>query len=95
MSTSEPSDQELLQCPEAVEPQFIHRGRADMITPQAGKSKKKLKKKRGGGLGQFLTQVTRSLVICFNVNMVAYSHLTGRLSWLGTCVLWSLVDSSV
>ena len=40
MATSEPSDQELLQCPEAVEPQFIHRGRADMITPQAGKSKK-------------------------------------------------------
>ena len=38
MATSEPSDQELLQCPEAVEPQFIHRGRANMITPQAGKS---------------------------------------------------------
>ena len=33
MATSEPSDQELLQCPEAVEPQFIHRDRADMITP--------------------------------------------------------------
>ena len=55
MATSEPSDQELLQCPEAVEPQFIHRGRADMITPQAGKSKKKLKKKEGGPRSIFNT----------------------------------------
>ena len=53
MATSEPSDQELLQCPEAVEPQFIHRGRADMITPQAGKSKKKLQKKGGGASVNF------------------------------------------
>ena len=37
MATSEPSDQELLQCPEAVEPQFIQRGRADLIATQAGK----------------------------------------------------------
>ena len=37
MATSEPSDQELLQYPEAVEPQFIHRGRADLIATQAGK----------------------------------------------------------
>ena len=55
MATSEPSDQELLQCPEAVEPQFIHRGRADMITPQAGKSKKNSKKRRGGPRSIFNT----------------------------------------
>ena len=37
MATIEPSDQELLQCPEAVEPLFIHRGRADLISSQTGK----------------------------------------------------------
>ena len=38
MATIEPSDQELLQCPEAVEPLFIHRGRADLISSQTGKT---------------------------------------------------------
>ena len=37
MAMTEPSDQELLQCPEAVEPLFIHRGRADLISSQTGK----------------------------------------------------------
>ena len=32
-----PTDEELLSCPEAVELSFIHRGRRDMIAPQAGK----------------------------------------------------------
>ena len=32
-----PTDEELLSCPEAVELRFIHRGRRDIIAPQAGK----------------------------------------------------------
>ena len=32
-----PTDEELLACPEAVEFRFIHRGRRDMISSQAGK----------------------------------------------------------
>ena len=34
------TDAELLQCPEAIEPQFIHRGRRDFISTQAGKESK-------------------------------------------------------
>ena len=34
-----PTDEELLACPEAVELRFIHRGRRDMISSQAGKQK--------------------------------------------------------
>ena len=32
-----PTDEELLACPEVVELRFIHRGRRDMISSQAGK----------------------------------------------------------
>ena len=31
------SDAQLLACPEPLEPRFIHRGRRDLIAPQAGK----------------------------------------------------------
>ena len=31
------SDTQLLSCPEPLEEMFIHRGRRDLITPQAGK----------------------------------------------------------
>ena len=34
----------------------------------------------------FPTQATRSLVICFNINMVACGHFHGRLSRPGACV---------
>ena len=34
-----PTDEELLACPEAVEPRFIHRGRRDIIALQAGKGR--------------------------------------------------------
>ena len=37
MSTVQPTDAELLSCPEAIEPQLIHRGRRDIVSPQAGK----------------------------------------------------------
>ena len=33
------SDAQLLSCPEPLEEMFIHRGRRDLITPQAGKRK--------------------------------------------------------
>ena len=35
------TDAELLQCPEAIEPQFIHRGRKDTIATHAGKKNKR------------------------------------------------------
>ena len=35
------TDAELLQCSEAIEPQFIHRGRKDLISTQAGKKNKR------------------------------------------------------
>ena len=37
MSTVQPTDAELLSCPEAIEPQLIHRGRRDIVSPQASK----------------------------------------------------------
>ena len=33
------SDTQLLSCPEPLEEMFIHRGRRDLIAPQAGKKK--------------------------------------------------------
>ena len=35
----EVSDTQLLSCPEPLEEMFIHRGRRDLIAPQAGKEK--------------------------------------------------------
>ena len=36
-----PTDAELLSYPDAIEPQLIHRGRRDMVSPQAGNLKAK------------------------------------------------------
>ena len=38
------TDEQLLSCPEAIEPTFIHRGRRDSISTQAGKEKQKNRK---------------------------------------------------
>ena len=38
------TDQQLLSCPETIEPTFIHRGRRDSISTQAGKEKQKNRK---------------------------------------------------
>ena len=35
------TDEQLLSCPEAIEPNFIHRGRRDSLSTQAGKEKQK------------------------------------------------------
>ena len=35
--SQEVTDQQLLACPEPLEDRFIHRGRRDIIVPQAGK----------------------------------------------------------
>ena len=56
-----PTDEELLSCPEAVELSFIHRGRRDMIAPQAGKEL------LGRGFSIFLIQATWSLAIYFSL----------------------------
>ena len=42
MMAAQLTDAELLQCPEAIEPQFIHRGRRDTIAVQAGKKTKRI-----------------------------------------------------
>ena len=55
-----PTDEELLSCPEAVELSFIHRGRRDMIAPQAGKEL------LGKGFSIFLSQAIWSLAIYFS-----------------------------
>ena len=40
------TDEQLLSFPEAIEPTFIHRGRRDSISTQAGKEKQKKEKSR-------------------------------------------------
>ena len=40
------TDEQLLSCPEAIEPTFIHRGRRDSISTQACKEKQKKEKKQ-------------------------------------------------
>ena len=52
-----PTDEELLSCPEAVELSFIHRGRRDMIAPQAGKELL--------GRGFFNFSYSSNLVSCY------------------------------
>ena len=39
------TDEQLLSCPEAIEPNFIHRGRRDSLSTQAGKEKQKNRSK--------------------------------------------------
>ena len=56
-----PTDEELLSCPEAVELSFIHRGRRDIIAPQAGKEL------LGKGFSIFLSQATWSLAVYFSL----------------------------
>ena len=56
-----PTDEELLSCPKVVELSFIHRGRGDMIAPQAGKEL------LGKGFSIFLSQATWSLAIYFSL----------------------------
>ena len=39
------TDEQLFSCPEAIEPTFIHRGRRDNISTQAGEEKQKNRSK--------------------------------------------------
>ena len=70
-----PTDEELLSCPEAMELSFIHRGRRDMIAPQAGEEP------LGRRFSIFLIQVTWSLAIYFSLKA---SHFLSF--WLVACV---------
>ena len=60
-----PSDAQLLSCPEPLEEMFIHRGRRDLIAPQAGKniSLQFMYKIRGERLFNFLK--TSNQVSCY------------------------------
>ena len=50
------TDEQLLSCPEAIEPTFIHRGRRDSISTQAGKEKQKRKKQKSKRTGPNVPQ---------------------------------------
>ena len=50
------TDEQLLSCPEAIEPTFIHRERRDSISTQAGKEKQKKKKQKSKRTGPNVPQ---------------------------------------
>ena len=76
-----PTDEELLSCPEAVELRFIHRGRRDIIAPQAGKEFLYFDLTRGERFFNFLSQATWSLAIHFSLKIGRFLSLL-----LVTCV---------
>ena len=66
------SDTQLLSCPEPLEEMFIHRGRGDLIAPQAGKKKEILyfdlcTKLKGKGFSNFLK--TSDQVSCYTFQL--------------------------
>ena len=77
-----PTDEELLSFPEAVELRFIHRGRRDIIAPQAGKEFLYFDLTRGERFFNFfLSQATRSLAIHFSLKIGCFLSLL-----LVTCI---------
>ena len=63
------TDEQLLSCPEAIEPTFIHRGRRDHISTQAGKEKQKGKSRKAKEQVQMLLNLASSSVSkYFNCN---------------------------
>ena len=54
------TDEQLLSCPEAIEPTFIHRGRRDSISTQAGKEKQKKKDRKAKEQVQMSLNITSS-----------------------------------
>ena len=63
------TDEQLLSCPEAIEPTFIHRGRRDSISTQAGKEKQKKKhRKAKEQVKMFLNITPSSISKYFNCN---------------------------
>ena len=93
------SDAQILSCPEPLEEMFIHRGRRDLITPQAGKRKilhfdfcTNLKGKR---LFKFLKTSNQVSCYTFQLKNWSLSVITaGRLCILGACVLDTCTDQS-
>ena len=63
------TDEQLLSCPEAIEPTFIHRGRRDSISTQAGKEKQKKKDRKAKEQVQMFLNITSSSISkYFNCN---------------------------
>ena len=62
------TDEQLLSCPEAIEPTFIHRGRRDSISTQAGKEKQKKDRKAKEQVQMFLNITSSSISKYFNCN---------------------------
>ena len=62
------TDEQLLSCPEAIEPTFIHRGRRDSISTQAGKEKQKKDRKAKEQVQMFLNITSSSMSKYFNCN---------------------------
>ena len=91
-----PTDEELLACPEAGELRFIHRGRRDIIAPQAGKEFLyfDLYIIRGERL-QFFKDKRPGLLLYISIKSWSLSVITAsRLHILGTCVLHTCTDQS-
>ena len=57
------TDKQLLSCPEAIEPTFIHRGRRDHISTQAGKEEQKKKDRKAKEQVQMFLNLTSSSVL--------------------------------
>ena len=76
-----PTDEELLACPEAVERRFIHRGRRDIIAPQAGKEFLYFDLTRGERFFNFLK--TSDQVSCYTFQLKV-GHFLSLL--LVTCI---------
>ena len=63
------TDEQQLSCPEAIEPTFIHRGRRDSISTQAGKEKQKKKDRKAKEQVQMFLNITSSSISkYFNCN---------------------------
>ena len=62
------TDEQLLSCPEAIEPTFIHRGRRDSISTQAGKEKQKKDRKAKEQVQMFLNITSSSISKYFSCN---------------------------
>ena len=65
------TDEQLLSCPEAIEPTFIHRGRRDSISTQAGKEKQKNRSKCSPTYHQTVYQSISTAIIAkrFSLNL--------------------------
>ena len=93
------SDVQLLSCPEPLEEMFIHRGRRDLIAPQAGKAKflyfNFAYETRGERLFDFFKDKRPGLLLYISIkNWSLFVISAGHLHLLGACILDTCTDQS-